>query len=87
MKNFIKSLFITNRADIVYDETFFQSQWFESWKELKEVLKQLIELESCWKRILDFGCGSGVMVDLMNDEDWQYFGCDYSSEVKELYME
>jgi SAM-dependent methyltransferase len=72
---------------VKYDNTFFQEQWFSSWEELKLVLAKLIESHPEWKRILDFGCGPGIMIDLMADKSDEYIGCDYSADANKLYQE
>lgn len=78
--------FIPQR-DVKYDDTFFQTQWFSSWEELKIVLSKLIESEPKWKRILDFGCGPGIMIDFMATKSVHYIGCDYSTDAAKLYKE
>ena len=69
-----------------YDASFFGETWFENWEGLKFLLKELIELDSHWKRIFDFGCGPGVMIDLMNDAGYDYVGFDTSDQARELYL-
>jgi len=75
------------KRHVKYDATFFQDQWFASWEELKIVLAALIEFEPRWRRILDFGCGPGIMIDFMAAKSVQYIGCDYSIDAAELYKE
>ncbi|MBT8525956.1 class I SAM-dependent methyltransferase [Polynucleobacter paneuropaeus] len=75
------------RKNVVYDKTFFQDSWVSNWNELQFVLRALIKENRSWKKILDFGCGPGIMIDLMNDGDVQYKGCDYSVEARKLYLE
>jgi len=75
------------RRNIAYDATFFQDQWFESWEVLKLVLEKLIESKPAWKKILDFGCGPGIMIDHMNHVTYRYIGCDYSKEAAKLYLQ
>lgn len=70
-----------------YDDEFFNKAWFDNWLELKHVLKELIVLNSKWKTILDFGCGPGVMIDLMNSLSYRYLGYDKSNDAKSLYLE
>lgn len=72
--------------NVIYDENFFRSQWFENWDELKYVLRKLLLSNKRWSTVLDFGCGPGVMIDLMNDEGIDYTGYDCSSEARELYL-
>ena len=72
---------------VVYDENFFTDAWFKEWANLSAVLASMIESEPKWRVILDFGCGPGVMIDLMNDRGLDYVGCDYSAEARQLYME
>ena len=69
-----------------YDASFFGDTWFENWEALKFVLKELIEFDSHWQRIFDFGCGPGVMIDLMNNEGYDYVGFDTSDQARELYL-
>lgn len=76
---------IRTRA-VVYGAGFFGDQWFREWEALKEILCHLIRCEPRWRTILDFGCGPGVMIDLMNDRGYEYFGCDSSAEAKALYL-
>jgi SAM-dependent methyltransferase len=83
MLNLIRK--IIPKRDVKYDENFFQDQWFKSWEDLKIVLASLIESHSDWKRILDFGCGPGIMVDFMTAKSFQYIGCDYSVDAAKLY--
>ena len=75
------------RRHVKYDNTFFREQWFNSWEELKLVLAKLIESHPKWKRILDFGCGPGIMIDFMTDKSYEYIGCDYSVDANKLYIE
>jgi len=74
------------RANIKYDATFFQEQWFDSWEDLKLVLAKLIDSQPHWKKILDFGCGPGIMIDHMNQRGIEYIGCDYSLDATKLYL-
>lgn len=85
----LTSLFqkIFPKKNVKYDDTFFQEQWFKSWEELKYVLSALIESNPRWQKILDFGCGPGVMIDFMTQKSHLYIGCDYSSEATDLYAE
>ena len=45
-----------------YDASYFGETWFENWEGLKFLLKELIEFDSHWKRIFDFGCGPGSFI-------------------------
>jgi len=69
-----------------YDRTFFDRDWFVNWQALKVILKALLETPPHWKRVLDFGCGPGIMIDFMNDAGWDYTGYDNSPEARELYL-
>jgi SAM-dependent methyltransferase len=64
------SIYVNNKLKrpVRYNQDFFQEEWFRNWKQLKEVLKELILLYPEWRNILDFGCGPGIMIDLMNGE-------------------
>lgn len=75
------------RKPVVYDESFFSEAWFKEWKSLQMVLASLLEQETKWNSVLDFGCGPGVMIDLMHDNGIDYVGCDYSEEARQLYLE
>ena len=48
---------------VKYDENFFSNDWFSNWKNLKFILKEIIEINTDWKTILDYGCGPGIMID------------------------
>jgi 2-polyprenyl-3-methyl-5-hydroxy-6-metoxy-1,4-benzoquinol methylase len=72
---------------VVYDDSFFTEAWFKEWENLRGVLASLIESEPKWRVILDFGCGPGAMIDLMNDRGLEYTGCDYSTEARQLYLQ
>jgi len=74
------------RRDVVYDDSFFREQWFRGWEELRHVLEQLLREAAHWRRVLDFGCGPGVMIDHMNPLGVHYVGCDYSGEARHLYL-
>jgi SAM-dependent methyltransferase len=74
------------RRPVVYDDSFFREAWFKEWESLSLVLASLIESEPRWRSVLDFGCGPGVMIDLMTDRGVEYVGCDYSPEARELYL-
>jgi GT2 family glycosyltransferase len=78
---------IKPQVKVVYNESFFLPGWFKNWEELKHVLKELIMYNPTWKDIFDFGCGPGVMIDFMNDAGFNYVGCDYSPNARELYLE
>ena len=71
---------------VVYDESFFKAAWFKEWETLSVVLCALLESEPRWRAILDFGCGPGVMIDMMTARGLDYVGCDYSSEARQLYL-
>lgn len=77
---------VLNRP-VVYGEEFFRDNWFREWETLKEVLGSMIASEPRWQRILDFGCGPGIMIDHLNDHGIDCIGCDYSAEARALYME
>jgi SAM-dependent methyltransferase len=72
---------------VVYDDSFFRESWFKEWESLSVVLASLIESEPRWQTILDFGCGPGVMIDLMTARGLDYVGCDYSPEARQLYID
>lgn len=72
---------------VVYDESFFTDAWFTEWRKLSLVLATLVESEAKWRRVLDFGCGPGIMIDLMTERGLDYIGCDYSTEARQLYLE
>jgi SAM-dependent methyltransferase len=74
------------RRPVVYDDSFFREAWFKEWESLSVVLDSLIESESGWRTVLDFGCGPGVMIDLMTARGLDYVGCDFSSEARQLYL-
>lgn len=74
------------RRPAVYDDNFFSESWFKEWKDLRFVLASLIESEPRWRVVMDFGCGPGVMIDLMTARGLDYVGCDYSPEARQLYM-
>jgi SAM-dependent methyltransferase len=69
-----------------YDERFFSEDWFRNWDMLKHVLCGLLESNPNWRTILDYGCGPGIMIDLMNSRGLDYVGCDISPEARELYL-
>ena len=75
-----------NSKNIVYDDNFFQENWFSSWGVLKDILCELIQSRPEWKSIFDFGCGPGIMIDHMNKLGYKYIGCDYSNEAHGLYL-
>jgi 2-polyprenyl-3-methyl-5-hydroxy-6-metoxy-1,4-benzoquinol methylase len=75
-----------HRGPVIYDDNFFQEAWFKEWMTLSSVLKLMLESEPNWKSVLDFGCGPGVMIDLMVDSGLDYVGCDYSAEARQLYL-
>lgn len=70
-----------------YDDTFFGDAWFRGWETLRDVLCELLQSERRWRSILDFGCGPGVMIDLMNARGVDYVGCDFSPEARTLYLQ
>lgn len=72
---------------VVYDSSFFQDAWFREWTNLRLVLSTLIESEPKWRSMIDFGCGPGVMIDLMTERGLDYVGCDYSVDARQLYLE
>ncbi|SPP65639.1 methyltransferase domain-containing protein [Nitrospira lenta] len=74
------------RRPVVYDGTFFREEWFQGWEELRYVLEQLVRESGHWRRVLDFGCGPGVMIDHMNTCGFDYVGCDYSDSAHRLYL-
>lgn len=75
------------KRPVVYDANFFAKNWFIEWNTLQFVLASLIESEPKWRTILDFGCGPGIMIDLMTDRNLKYVGCDYSAEARQLYLQ
>lgn len=80
----VKSLFGAN--DVKYGEEFFTDAWFTNWSELQHILAELVQTVTSWRSILDFGCGPGVMIDLMNQCGLNYTGFDPSPEARELYL-
>lgn len=76
-----------NGRAVRYDEQFFSDGWFQNWETLKHVLSALLLSESRWRKILDYGCGPGVMIDFMNGCGIDYVGCDVSPEARRLYLE
>lgn len=83
VKNILNRLL--NRP-VVYGDNFFRNDWFKEWATLREVLFALIESDSKWRSVLDFGCGPGVMIDFLNDRNVNCVGCDYSQEARDLYL-
>lgn len=75
------------RRPVVYDDSFFAEAWFREWASLRIVLASLIESEPKWRTVLDFGCGPGVMIDLMTAQGVDYVGCDYSAAARRLYLD
>ncbi len=75
------------RKQVVYGNEFFGESWFREWSQLRLVLAAMLETEPEWRSILDFGCGPGVMIDLMRDKGIDYLGCDYSVEARQLYLQ
>jgi SAM-dependent methyltransferase len=69
-----------------YDDSFFSEGWFRNWDMLKHVLCVLLESDRKWRTILDYGCGPGVMIDLMNSRGFDYIGCDVSPDARSLYL-
>jgi len=88
MRKFIRRLssFFTPRRNVVYGEEFFSPGWFEAWQKLAPVLRGIIETQPQWRSILDFACGPGIMIDVMNDGGWNYVGCERSSAARDLYL-
>jgi SAM-dependent methyltransferase len=74
------------RRDVAYDENFFPPSWFDNWRELSGVLKALIISRRHWRSVVDFGCGPGAMIDLMNDSGIHYVGCERSPQARALYL-
>jgi SAM-dependent methyltransferase len=72
---------------VTYGDQFFTEAWFDGWQELAPVLRALIATQPSWRAILDYGCGPGAMIDLMNAAGWRYVGCDRSQEARSLYLE
>lgn len=72
--------------NVIYGEGFFTDAWFKNWAELQEVLAELVLVVPEWRRVLDFGCGPGVMIDLMNGRGLDYTGFDPSLEARALYL-
>lgn len=72
---------------VSYDESFFGEAWFHEWCALRDVLAQMVAHAGTWRRILDFGCGPGIMIDYMADRGFDYVGYDRSDEARRLYLE
>ena len=70
---------------VKYDASFFGEDWFQNWNDLKFILKDLIAFDENWQQMFDFGCGPGVMIDLMNEAGYHYVGFDTSEEAHDLY--
>jgi SAM-dependent methyltransferase len=70
-----------------YDEGFFGGDWHRNWAELAPVLAELLTHEGRWNAFLDYGCGPGAMIDLMNERGHCYVGCDLSPEPRQIYLE
>ncbi|GAB6111192.1 hypothetical protein JCM14713_09500 [Desulfomicrobium salsuginis] len=69
-----------------YDEDFFTEAWFSNWSELQYILADLVLAVPSWRSVLDFGCGPGVMIDLMNQRGLDYTGYDPSPGARALYL-
>lgn len=80
----VKSIF--RARDVRYDEAFFTDAWFSNWGELQYILAELVLSIPSWRSVLDFGCGPGVMIDLMNQRGLDYTGFDPSPEARGLYL-
>ena len=85
MINLFKRIYFSQKK-VVYNERFFQKEWFTNWEELKVVLSELIHTMPNCSSVFDFGCGPGIMIDYMNDLGVYYTGCDYSKDARELYL-
>ncbi len=85
LRNFLQRLLPDRK--VAYGDQFFKDAWFSEWEVLKLTLHQLINEINPNHRILDFGCGPGVMIDHMSDSGFYYIGCDYSSEARQLYVD
>lgn len=83
IEKFLRRVF--NRP-VIYGEEFFRENWFREWEVLKEVLGSIIASEPRWQRVLDFGCGPGIMIDYQNQRGIDCIGCDYSLEARALYL-
>lgn len=79
----VRALF--GAKNVIYGEGFFTDTWFENWAELQTVLAELVLAVPEWRRVLDFGCGPGIMIDLMNEHGLDYTGFDPSLEARALY--
>jgi 2-polyprenyl-3-methyl-5-hydroxy-6-metoxy-1,4-benzoquinol methylase len=87
--NWLKKVFLKeeNNESVIYDYSFFKEGWFEGWDVMRPILCELLAIEPKWKSVLDFGCGPGVMIDYMSRREYQYIGCDYSDEARQIYLE
>lgn len=77
--------FLGFKNETVYGGNFFSGEWFDNWKTLAPVLMQLLKIGFKPKRVLDFGCGPGVMIDYLIKNDIETYGYDPSVKAKELY--
>jgi SAM-dependent methyltransferase len=82
------NVYIKNRLAIPvsYDEDFFAQEWFDNWNGLKGLLAELLESDPAWRKIIDFGCGPGLMIDYMNERGKKYYGFEPSQKAKDLYF-
>lgn len=88
LQGFLNKLGLAAPHKVVYDEGFFKPEWFKNWEELKVVLGTLLLVPQRWKKILDFGCGPGIMIDYMQDRSGViYTGFDSSGQARALYLE
>ena len=70
---------------VTYGDEFFGEEWLKNWTRLKNVLGDLILTVPAWNKVLDFGCGPGIMIDHMNALGIEYDGLEYSNEAFEVY--
>jgi SAM-dependent methyltransferase len=70
-----------------YDAGFFGDEWHRNWAGLAPVLGELLTREGRWKAFLDYGCGPGLMIDVINERGYSYVGCDVSPEPRRIYLE
>lgn len=75
------------RHHVIYGKSFFAEAWFENWNTLKHILLELLLSVSEWKSILNFWCGPGMMINIMNERNIDYIGFDKSLEAQKLYMQ
>ncbi|MCM8772855.1 MAG: methyltransferase domain-containing protein [Candidatus Omnitrophica bacterium] len=79
---YVKFLYPIVKVENLYDSSYFQKWYIEFYQErkkyFKKILKKIKKLIPSKGKILDVGCGIGILLDLASEIGYEVYGQDIS---------